>query len=70
MTLDILIATKEPSIRAEIEQLMMTSLQKRIHVAEQERDKLDITEKDIHNFIAYGKYLIEHLEKLLLPQGA
>ena len=66
MALDALITTKEPTIRAEIEQRIAV-LQQQINTTERERNKMDITEKDIHDFIAYAKYLMEHTEELLIP---
>ena len=66
MALDALITTKDPAIRGEIEQRIAT-LQQQINTTEQERGRMDITEKDIHNFIAYAKYLMEHIEELIIP---
>ena len=66
--LDALVAIREPTIRVDIEQRVI-ALQQQIDNAEQERGKVDITEKDIHDFIAYGKHLMEHLEELLMPKG-
>lgn len=66
MALDALITTKEPAIRTEIEQRIAV-LQQQIDITERERGKMDITEKDIRDFIAYAKYLMEHTEELLTP---
>ncbi len=66
MALDALITTKDPAIRAEIEE-RIAILQQQINTTEQERGRMDITERDIHNFIAYAKYLMEHIEELIIP---
>ena len=65
--LDALIATKNPSIRADIE-ARIEGIEERIKETEEERGRLDIKEDDIKSFVTQAKYLMEHLEELLINQ--
>jgi hypothetical protein len=60
-------ATKSEIIRDELEK-QIEELQNQISSAQEERNKLEIEEKDIHKFIKYVKYLMEHPKEMLLKQ--
>jgi site-specific DNA recombinase len=59
--------TNNETIRTELEK-QIVSLQERIVQAQEQRNKNEIEENDIHSFIKYSKYLMEHTEEMLMKQ--
>lgn len=66
--IDAFVAAKDPDIKAEIEK-RISALQDQIKNAEEKRNKIDITEDDIHQFVARAKYLMEHPGELVIDQS-
>lgn len=59
--------TQNQTIRATLEK-QIEEIQKQITGAQGERNKLEVKENDIHDFVKYAKYLMEHHEEMLLKQ--
>ncbi len=59
--------TENTTIKAELEK-QIDEIQRQIIEAQTERNKLEVKENDIHSFIKYAKYLMEHPEEMLLKQ--
>ena len=62
---DSLINTDNPAVRKELEK-RVEELDQQLKAVKDERDKFEMTENDIQSFITYARYLMEHLEDLLL----
>ena len=60
-------STKNQTIRETLEKQIET-IQKQITEAQEERNKLEVKENDVHSFIRYAKYLMEHPVEMLLKQ--
>ena len=60
-------STNNVIIRATLEK-RIEEIQAQIIEAREQRNKLEVKETDIHNFIKYAKYLMEHPEEMLLKQ--
>ncbi len=60
-------STQSIVIKAELEK-QIDELQKQIVEAQDQRNKLEVKENDIHEFVKYAKYLMEHHEEMLIEQ--
>ncbi len=60
-------STQSITIKEELEK-QIEELQKQILEAQGQRNKLEVKENDIHAFIKYAKYLMEHHQEMLLGQ--
>ena len=60
-------STKSPVIREALEK-RIEEIQIQILEAQGQRNKIEIKENDIHAFIKYAKYLMEHHQEMLLNQ--
>lgn len=59
--------TQNITIKIELEK-QINELQVQILKAQEQRNKFEVKENDIHSFIKYAKYLMEHPEEMLLKQ--
>lgn len=62
---DSLIETDNPTVRKELEK-RVEDLDQELKAIKDERNKFEMTDNDIQSFISYARYLMEHLEDLLL----
>ncbi len=60
-------STQNITIRTALEK-QIEEIQKQIVEAQEQRNKIEVKENDIHTFIKYAKYLMEHPEEMLLKQ--
>jgi len=67
MELDAYVITKNESIRSEIE-ARINKIDGKLEEAQQVRDKLEVSEADIGNFIKQARYLMEHPGEIIINQ--
>lgn len=60
-------STENSVIRESLEK-QINDLHRQILEAQGQRNKLEIKENDVHDFVGYAKYLMEHPEEMLLKQ--
>lgn len=60
-------STQNETIRTTLEK-QIEEIERQIIEAQGQRNKLEVKEHDIHSFIKYAKYLMEHHEEMLLKQ--
>ena len=68
MELDSLALTKNPSIRTDIED-RIEEINRKIDLAQQQRNKLEVNEADIDNFIKQARKLMEHPGEIIINQA-